>query len=105
MFTAFMSDAANIMAFYGTVDVDDSVGYATELWIFKPQKSGKQVIGLLEPKLLYIFYIIFIILPTMASFSPRSYILIVHLLRYFYLFLSLDIIQTIHFWSITLFLL
>ena len=55
MFTAFMSDAANIMAFYGTVDVDDSVGYATELWIFKPQKSGKQVIGLLEHKLLFIF--------------------------------------------------
>ena len=80
MFTAFMSDAANIMAFYGTVDVDDSVGYATELWIFKPQKSGKQVICLLEPKLLFIFYII--ILPTIAPFSPRSYILIVHSLRY-----------------------
>ena len=41
MITAFMGDAANIMSFYG--EVDDSVGYAVELWIFKPQKSGKQV--------------------------------------------------------------
>ena len=42
MFTAFMGDASNVMSFYG--DVDDSVGYAVELWIFKPQKSGQQVI-------------------------------------------------------------
>ena len=43
MFVAFMSDAANIMSFHGNVDVLDSVGYAVELWIFKPQRSGKQV--------------------------------------------------------------
>ena len=43
MFTAFMSDASNIMSFYGDGDVDDGVGYAVEWWIFKPQKSGKQV--------------------------------------------------------------
>ena len=43
MFTAFMGDAANIMSFFGDVDGDDSVGYAVEWWIFKPQKSGRQV--------------------------------------------------------------
>ena len=43
MFVAFMSDAANIVSFHGNVDVLDSVGYAVELWIFKPQRSGKQV--------------------------------------------------------------
>ena len=43
MFTAFMDDAANIMSFYGDVDVEDSVGYAVELWMFKPRKSGRQV--------------------------------------------------------------
>ena len=44
MFTAFMSDASNIMSFYGDVNVEDGVGYAVEWWVFKPQKSGKQVI-------------------------------------------------------------
>ena len=43
MFTAFMDDAANIMSFYGDVDVADSVGYSVELWVFKPKKSGQQV--------------------------------------------------------------
>ena len=46
MITAFMDDAANIMSFYGEVDVADSVGYSVELWVFKPQKSGKQVFKL-----------------------------------------------------------
>ena len=41
MFTAFMGDASNVMSFYG--DVDKSVGYAVEWWIFKPQQSGQQV--------------------------------------------------------------
>ena len=41
MFTAFMGDASNVMSFYE--DVDDSVGYAVEWWIFKPQLSGQQV--------------------------------------------------------------
>ena len=41
MITAFMGDASNIMSFYG--EVDNSVGYAVELWIFKPQESGQQV--------------------------------------------------------------
>ena len=43
MFSAFMSDASNIMSFSGDVDVENSVGYTVELWVFKPQKSGKQV--------------------------------------------------------------
>jgi hypothetical protein len=43
MFTAFMGDASNVMSFYGDVDVNGGVGYAVEWWIFKPQKSGKQV--------------------------------------------------------------
>ena len=43
MFTAFMGDASNIMSFYGDVDVVDSVGYAVEWWVFKPQRSGQQV--------------------------------------------------------------
>ena len=43
MFTAFMDDAANIMSFHGDVDVEDTVGYAVELWIFNKQKSGQQV--------------------------------------------------------------
>ena len=41
MITAFMGDATNIMSFYE--DVENSIGYAVELWIFKPQKSGQQV--------------------------------------------------------------
>ena len=44
MFTGFMGDASNIMSFYGDLDVEDGVGYGVELWMFKPQKSGKQVI-------------------------------------------------------------
>ena len=44
MIMAFMSDASNLLSFFGSVDVENSVGYAVELWIFKPQKSGKQVI-------------------------------------------------------------
>ena len=40
MFTAFMSDASNIMSFYQ--DEGDHA-YSLELWIFKPQKSGQQV--------------------------------------------------------------
>ena len=43
MFTAFMSDASNIMSFYGDVDVKNGFGYAVESWIFKPQNSGQQV--------------------------------------------------------------
>ena len=43
MFTAFMDDAANILSFYGNLDVDNNVGYAVELWMFKPRKSGRQV--------------------------------------------------------------
>ena len=48
MFTAFMSDASNIMTFSGEVDVQDTVGYSVELWVFKPEKSGKQV-GITDP--------------------------------------------------------
>ena len=44
MFTAFMSDASNIMSFYGDLNVRNGEGYAVEWWIFKPQQSGKQVI-------------------------------------------------------------
>ena len=44
-FTAFMSDASNIMSFYGEVNVKGSVGYSVELWIFKPQPTGQQVIN------------------------------------------------------------
>ena len=43
MFTAFMDDAANILSFYGDLDIDHNVGYAVELWMFKPRKSGRQV--------------------------------------------------------------
>ena len=43
MFTAFMDDAANILSFYGNLNVDNNVGYAVELWMFKPRKSGRQV--------------------------------------------------------------
>ena len=43
MFTAFMDEAANIISFYGDVDVVDSVGYAVELWIEQSRKSGRQV--------------------------------------------------------------
>ena len=43
MFTAFMNDAANLMSFYEDMDIDGSVGYAIELWVFKPKKSGQQV--------------------------------------------------------------
>ena len=56
MITAFMDDAANIMSFYGEVDVADSVGYSVELWVFKPQKSGKQVFELLKKLLELIRY-------------------------------------------------
>ena len=38
-----MSDASNIMSFYGEVNVKGSVGYSVELWIFKPQPTGQQV--------------------------------------------------------------
>ena len=48
MFTAFMSDASNIMSFYGDLNVEDGVGYSVEWWVFKPQKSGKQVISQTE---------------------------------------------------------
>ena len=43
MFTAFMNEAANIFSFYGDIDVNNGVGYAVELWMYKQQKSGKQV--------------------------------------------------------------
>ena len=43
MITAFMGDASNIMSFSGEVDVEGSVGYTAEWWIFKPQQSGQQV--------------------------------------------------------------
>ena len=43
MITAFMGDASNIMSFSGEVDVEGSVGYTAEWWIFKPQRSGQQV--------------------------------------------------------------
>ena len=61
MFTAFMDDAANIMSFYGDVDVKDSVGYSVEFWMFKPRKSGRQVInpkGLL--KQLFKYFVVWI---------------------------------------------
>ena len=38
-----MDDAANILAFYGDLDTENGVGYAIELWMFKPSKSGRQV--------------------------------------------------------------
>ena len=44
MFLAFMEDASNIFSFYGDVDVEHSVGVAVELWLFKPQRSGQQVL-------------------------------------------------------------
>ena len=40
LFTAFMSDASNILAFY---EGEGDQQYSLELWIFKPQKSGQQV--------------------------------------------------------------
>ena len=53
MVTAFMGDAANIMSFYGDADGNDTVGYAAELWIFKPQKSGQQVKVTMEYEVIY----------------------------------------------------
>ena len=43
MFTAFMTDAANVMSFYDDGDAGGGVGYAIEMWLFKPKKSGQQV--------------------------------------------------------------
>ena len=40
MFTAFMSDASNIMSFY---EGKGEQTYSLEFLIFKPQKSGQQV--------------------------------------------------------------
>ena len=62
MFTAFMGDASNIMSFYGDVNVKGGVGYAVEWWIFKPQKSGKQVATSFPPiyfKMSYIFVVFY----------------------------------------------
>ena len=55
MFTAFMSDASNIMSFYGEKDMNDAAGHAFELWMFQPQKSGQQVIKLSFFKLIFYF--------------------------------------------------
>ena len=44
MFTAFMSDASNVMSFYGDSEGDEGVGYSVEFWVFKPRKSGQQVL-------------------------------------------------------------
>ena len=43
MITAFMGDASNILSFSGKLDLEDSVGYTAEWWVFKPERSGKQV--------------------------------------------------------------
>ena len=45
MFTAFMSDASNVMSFYGDPEDDEGVGYSVEFWVFKPRKSGQQVLN------------------------------------------------------------
>ena len=44
MFTAFMDDAANIMSFHGDLNVEEGGSYAVELWMYKQQRSGRQVL-------------------------------------------------------------
>ena len=61
MFTAFMDDAANILSFYGNLDVDNNVGYAVELWMFKPRKSGRQVNNSKNDKRSHFILIVWII--------------------------------------------
>jgi hypothetical protein len=39
-------DASNILRFEGVGDMSPDVMYAVEWWIFKPQKTGQQVIYL-----------------------------------------------------------
>ena len=60
MFTAFMNDASNIMSFYGDVDVKDGIGYSVELWVFKPQATGKQVLLINKQRIISdVFVVVF----------------------------------------------
>ena len=59
-----MVDASNILRFEGVGGTADDVKYVMELWVFKPQKTGQQVIVFLREKLiiplLYHFYLSFL---------------------------------------------
>ena len=44
MLTAFMDDATNIISFFADGDEEDDVGYSIEWSIFKPKRSGQQVV-------------------------------------------------------------
>ena len=43
MFSFFMVDDSNIMAFEHLGNLSSNVKYAVEWWVFKPEKNGQQV--------------------------------------------------------------
>ena len=45
LFSGFMVDASNIFRFEGLGNVTSGSKFAVEWWIFKPQKSGQQVLS------------------------------------------------------------
>ena len=45
MFSSFMADDSNIFGFEGVGNMSSDVKYSVELWIFKPENNGQQVIS------------------------------------------------------------